>query len=214
MTDAKHVAETLDTAYTVDLLKSTTTDQLAPLDQSLCHLRNLIDRDLSLQKSLKARVAKLLDDTEMAQRIFDTMMKSGGPGSVGVSQRAFNHPNDYLWRWFSDLSVQLSEQFKHCMQSLEDLERNLEGQGKQQDGNQIVTVVKVLYEAFVQECSRVAKLHDQVEENKTSFIKWRRAVLGDTRDYLDDYGGRRVDGGYSEVAKRIATPATTSVVKE
>ena len=74
---------------------------------------------------LKQKIIKELDNEEMASRLFDSMIKHGGPGSVGIAERPFYHSQDYIWKYFCDLAVDLESRQIQYQSALEDLERQI-----------------------------------------------------------------------------------------
>ena len=61
----------------------------------------------------------------MSNRLFETMMKHGGPGAVGVAERPFHHPHDYIWRYFVDLATTLESKMVRYRSLVDDLERQI-----------------------------------------------------------------------------------------
>ncbi len=124
MYDQSHLADTLDVSYTnesIDLVAK----HLTSLVQKFTSLRNILDRDHHIIHHLKAQTLKEVDNEEMAQRLFDSMMKHGGPGSISVAERPFYHPNDYIWKYFMELSSALEVKVTKYAAMLDDLERQI-----------------------------------------------------------------------------------------
>lgn len=90
-------------------------------------VKNLLERNTQIVNQLKNNAAKEMDHEEMAQLLFTSMMKHGGPGSVGVAERPFYHSQDYIWRYFCDLYASLESRLSKYRSLLDDLERQLAG---------------------------------------------------------------------------------------
>lgn len=87
----------------------------------------MLERDQHVVHHLKTRIIKELDNEEMAARLFDAMMKHGGPGAVGVAERPFYHRDDYIWKYFCDVVQSLEQKVGQYQQALEEVERLLGG---------------------------------------------------------------------------------------
>ena len=227
--DHLHAGDSLDVSFTADTINQVGKEITAMVDKYVSVL-NMLNRDAHLINSLKSQTNKEVDNVEVGARLFESMVKHGGPGSVGIAERPFYHPQDYIFKYFTELVDSLTVKLNQYQNSLDDVERMLTGifgTGKSvsamRSPTAIVDVIKNNYSTFMSMTSRVAYLHEEVEKECDRYLKWRRTVHNDERNPFTDVQHSiaakhtqqapadkfKTASNLSDIAKRItsATPA-------
>jgi hypothetical protein len=70
--------------------------------------------------ALKQESMRQVDNEEMASRLFESMLKHGGPGSVGVAERPFYHE-----KYFSEQAQSMGQRVAVYEKTLDELSRSL-----------------------------------------------------------------------------------------
>ena len=83
----------------------------------------MLERDQHAVQQLKAQSATEFEHYSTTNRLFESMMKNGGPGAVGVSERPFYHPADYVWKYFCELAAAMEKKFAKYRAMVDELDR-------------------------------------------------------------------------------------------
>eukprot|EP00158_Paraphelidium_tribonemae_P003116 Partr_v1_DN25894_c0_g1_i1_m2780 putative NA len=184
ISDQTHMADSLDISFTGDTIRQVGKEIDKVLERQ-SHLKNSLVRDShQINAIIKDRSNKHVDHVEMARRLFDIMMKHGGPGSIGIAERPFYHAQDYVFKYFCDVVSALENRLGSYTVTLDDLERLLSS-SKSSSANSPSAIGDILrnnYSAFIALSSNVATLHDEVEREKHQYLRWRRTALNDDRN--------------------------------
>jgi hypothetical protein len=177
--EQSHLAQQLDIAYTSYLVQSIT-KQLESTVYKLSSVKNLLDRNMHLVHILKQNTTKEMDHEEMANRLFDSMMKHGGPGSVGVAERPFYHPQDYITHYFAELCLSLEKRLNKYRAIIDDIERQVMSLDHAMSGLETMSpqtaleIIKNNYDTFLALAAKVAHIHDQLEGQKDIYMRFQR----------------------------------------
>ncbi|KAI9365513.1 hypothetical protein DFJ73DRAFT_270812 [Zopfochytrium polystomum] len=157
-------------------------------------LKNILDRDASLIKHLRSTVSREMKNADMATRFIDAYQ----------NPNPSNYPfrNQDYFSYFVDVTNQLESKLQLYRQTIDDLERHLQGitQRVQYTPQSIVTIMRHQHESFLAIASKIAAVHDAVQKEKENFLHFRRRYFGETRNPFVANAGGNTYGSYTPLS--------------
>ena len=191
------------------------------LTQRLAGVRNLLQRDLHVLDDLKKLVNGELRNSDLAARYLDhrqhstTTKRDEANAPTNTSGTKFQSPSsDAYAAYFTSFTNDLERRMQNYRQNIEEIESNVKNMMSasiQYTPQVIQEILRNQHQAFLTVANKVAHIHDDIEQQKQQFGRFKRTYLGNDANSLYSSDQMRLtEASLSTIAHATLKPSNAT----